>query len=135
MHRTSTVTPSTFLMELCPFVNFSMCPLNNFETLGDIFLKLGTNIKGHQMICRERLHKSTYSIKGILIMPPDLALSSTLTGSNYPCLQLILMVPKVFEPLKFYCILCKFHAAWPGQGFFLCTAEAIYGPLYQCKIP
>ena len=33
-------------------------------------------------------------------MPPDLALSSTLIGSNYPCLELIFMVPKVFEPLK-----------------------------------
>ena len=38
-------------------------------------------------------------------MPPDLALSSTLIGSNYPCLELIFMVPKVFEPLKFDCIL------------------------------
>ena len=37
-------------------------------------------------------------------MSPDLALLSTLTGSNYPCLELILMVPKVFEPLKFDCI-------------------------------
>ena len=36
-------------------------------------------------------------------MPPDLALSSTLIGSNYPCLELIFMVPKVFEPLKFNC--------------------------------
>ena len=36
-------------------------------------------------------------------MPPDLALSSTLIGSNYPCLELIFMVPKVFEPLKFDC--------------------------------
>ena len=35
--------------------------------------------------------------------PPDLALLSTLTGSNYPCLELIFMVPKVFEPLKFDC--------------------------------
>ena len=34
-------------------------------------------------------------------MPPDLALLSILTGSNYPCLELIFMVPKVFEPLKF----------------------------------
>ena len=33
-------------------------------------------------------------------MPPDLALLSTLTDSNYPCLELIFMVPKVFEPLK-----------------------------------
>ena len=37
-------------------------------------------------------------------MPPDLALLSTLTGSNYPCLELIFMVPKVFEPLKSDCI-------------------------------
>ena len=40
----------------------------------------------------------------IPIMPPDLALLSTLIGLNYPCLQLIFMIPKVFEPLKFYCI-------------------------------
>ena len=39
-------------------------------------------------------------------MPPDLALFSTLIGSNYPCLELIVMVPKVFEPLKFD---CKYH--------------------------
>ena len=46
-----------------------MCLFNiNFETLGDIFLKLGTNIKGHQMMCRERLHNSTYSFH--IIMPP-----------------------------------------------------------------
>ena len=37
-------------------------------------------------------------------MPPDLALLLTLTGSNYPCLELIFMVPEVFEPLKFDCI-------------------------------
>ena len=36
-------------------------------------------------------------------MPPNLALLSTLTGSTYPCLELIFMVPKVFEPLKFDC--------------------------------
>ena len=42
-------------------------------------------------------------IKEILIMSPDLAHSSTLIGSNYPCLELIFMVPKVFEPLKFDC--------------------------------
>ena len=38
-------------------------------------------------------------------MPPDLALLSNLIGSNYPCLELMFMVPKVFEPLKFDCIL------------------------------
>ena len=58
-------------------------------------------------------------------MPPDLALLSTLTGSNYPCLEVILIVPKVFEPLKFYCILSdnltkrKMYNTWmfifPGQ--------------------
>ena len=44
-------------------------------------------------------------IKEILIMPPDLVLLPTLIGSNYPCLELIFMVPKVFEALKFDCIL------------------------------
>ena len=34
-------------------------------------------------------------------MLPDLALLSTLIGLNYLCLELIFMVPKVFEPLKF----------------------------------
>ena len=42
--------------------------------------------------------------KNIPIMPPDLALLSTLIGLNYPYLELIFMVQKVFEPLKFYCI-------------------------------
>ena len=37
-------------------------------------------------------------------MPPDLALLSTLTDSNYPCFELILLVPKVFEQLKLDCI-------------------------------
>ena len=37
-------------------------------------------------------------------MPLDLVLLSTLIGSNYPCLELIFMVPQVFEPLKFDCI-------------------------------
>ena len=44
-------------------------------------------------------------IKEILVMPPDLALLSTLIGSNYPCLELIFMVPKVLKPLKFDCII------------------------------
>ena len=39
-------------------------------------------------------------IKEILLMSPDLTLSPTLIDSNYPCLELILMVPKVFEPLN-----------------------------------
>ena len=36
-------------------------------------------------------------------MLSDLALLSTLIGSNYPSLELIFMVPKVFEPSKFDC--------------------------------
>ena len=36
-------------------------------------------------------------------LPPDLALWLTLSGSNYPCLEQISMVPKMFEPLKFDC--------------------------------
>ena len=37
-------------------------------------------------------------------MPSDQALLSTLIGSNYPGLELIFMVPKMFDPLKFDCI-------------------------------
>ena len=54
-------------MELCPCINFIMCPLNSAETLVDIFLKLGTNKKGHQILCIERLHNSTYSFH--VVMP------------------------------------------------------------------
>ena len=36
-------------------------------------------------------------------MPFDLAVSSTLIGSNYPCLKLIFMVQEVFETFKFDC--------------------------------
>ena len=43
-------------------------------------------------------------IKEILIIQPDLALLSSPSGSNYPCLELILMVHKVFGSLKVYCI-------------------------------
>ena len=37
-------------------------------------------------------------------MPSDLALLSTLIGSNYLCLDPIFMVQKVFKPLKIDCI-------------------------------
>ena len=52
-----------------------------------------------------RTQKKTFILKKIekiSIMPPDLALSFTLISSNYPSLEHIFMVPKVFEPLKFY---------------------------------
>ena len=51
-------------------------------------------------------------------MPPDLALLSTLIGSNYLCLELIFMVPKVFEPLKFDCNLTHTHIfGIPAESF------------------
>ena len=34
---------------------YKLHPLNNSETVWDIFLKLGTNIKHHQMICRDEV--------------------------------------------------------------------------------
>ena len=48
-------------------------------------------------------------------MLPDLALLSILIGSNYPCLELIFMVPKVFEPLKFDCIIDCAFSPCPGD--------------------
>ena len=44
-------------------------------------------------------------------MPPDLALRLTLISSNNPCFELIFMVPKVFEPLKFYYSLFSYFKA------------------------
>ena len=40
--------------------------------------------------------------KDTTIIPPDLVLRLIIISSNYPCLKQIGMVPKVFEPLKFY---------------------------------
>ena len=57
-------------------------------------------------------------IKEILIMPSDLALLSTLNGSNYPCLELIFMVAKVFEPLKF---------DYNGTGLLKKIVKSLYG--------
>ena len=59
--------------------------------------------------------------KDIPIMPPDLALLSTLIGSNYLCLELIFMVPRVFEPLKFYCssnYYCNQGKCWDNVACF-----------------
>ena len=47
-------------------------------------------------------------------MPPDFALRLTLISSNYPCLELIFIVPKVFQPLKFDCI-----TGWSGGAMVL----------------
>ena len=54
-----------------------------------------------------RTHKMPHDKENredIPIMPPDVALCLTLISSNYPCLEHLFMVPKVFKPLKFYCI-------------------------------
>ena len=60
-------------------------------------------------------------------MPPDLAFSLTIIGSNYPCLELIFMVPEVFEPLKFDCILLTFC----HLEFFLSLVLFVHSvPLY-----
>ena len=56
-------------------------------------------------------------------MPPDLALSSTLNGSNYPCLELIFMVPKVFEPLMFDCMV--FQSNKNSYPWHCCSGERL----------
>ena len=58
-----------------------------------------------QFLCEHTIYRHVKeNWKDITIFPPDLALELTLIGSNYPCLEHIFMVPKVFEPLKFYCM-------------------------------
>ena len=54
MYReTSTITPPTFFMELFPFENLHIGKRVSSVTLLDIFMKLCTNIKNDQRICRE----------------------------------------------------------------------------------
>ena len=58
-------------------------------------------------------------------MPPDLALLSTLIGSNYPCLELIFIVPKMFQPLKFECIYIRFNQNLDEQAYISAIIEAV----------
>ena len=59
--------------------------------------------------------------KYIPIIPSDLALRLKLISSNYTSLELFFMVPKVFEPLKFYCmsklhfLICEDTLRYPRQ--------------------
>ena len=81
-------------------------------------------------------HNTTYlhvkeNGKDIPIMPPDLALISTLIGLNYPYLELIFMVPKVFEPLKFYCIL-KNYIKHIAKSVALVTYHPWVVLIYPC---
>ena len=66
-------------------------------------------------------------------MPPDLALVSTLIGSNYPCLELIFMVPEVFEPLEFD---CSFICTTNGQTIQICVEDKpLQNYWFYCKLP
>ena len=67
-------------------------------------------------------------------MPPDLALRLTLTSLNYPCLEHIFIVPKMFEPLKFYCNLFQYTIA-AGKNEYLYSrplfvSDAMWGGGY-----
>ena len=52
-------------------------------------------------------------------MPPVLALFLTLISSNYPCLEHLFMVPKVFEPFKFGC-----NIKAPANNAYICQNVA-----------
>ena len=56
--------------------------------------------------------------KEIPITPPGPALSLTLISSNYPCLEHLFLVPKVFEPLKFGCNSLVKTRVTLGKGHF-----------------
>ena len=65
-------------------------------------------------------------------MPPVNTLWLTLISLNYPCLEHIFMVPKVFETLKFYCIsifsedchtVIKFQTPWLFKSFQVILQE------------
>ena len=62
---------------------------------------------------------SCYRESKRFIMPTGLALSSTLIISNYPCLELIFIVLKVFEPLKFNCT-CNKSTMPENASIYMC---------------
>ena len=67
-------------------------------------------------------------------MPPDPALPSTLTGLNYPCLELIFMVPKVFELLEFDCMMDSLSGKRKLADLFVpCVLEMAIKDL-KCRI-
>ena len=53
----------------------------------------------------------------------------TLNGSNYPCLEQISMVPKMFEPLKFDCILsvCLILLQTKPAQTFVSRSSLVFG--------
>ena len=55
--------------------------------------------------------------KDIPILPPDVGLRLTPTSSNYPCLEHVFMVPKVFEPLTVFITVfeVKFEHLYKGK--------------------
>ena len=59
-------------------------------------------------------------------MPPDLALLSTLTGSNYPCLELILKVHKGVRAIEVR-LYVSFHGA--GEGCNLLSEILFFIPI------
>ena len=67
-----------------------------------------------QLLRRKSKKKNTLNYRYLL---PDLVPWLTLSGSNYPYLEQISMVPKMFEPLKFDCtcirLLKCYHVIWP----------------------
>ena len=75
-------------------------------------------------------------IENIFVL--SLALWLTFICSNYPCLELIIMVPKVFEPLKFYSSqLRSFYHLFNQWLIFVETSLKSlqqYRPVFVCTV-
>ena len=57
--------PLSVSQSVFPSINF-LCPLHNSDTVQDIFMKVGTNIKHQQMICTEQEPKIHLHFYGIM---------------------------------------------------------------------
>ena len=55
----------------------------------------------------------------ISIVPPGVALIVAFRGSNYRCFEQIFVVPKGFEPSKFYCVMFLFFL---DEGLMILSA-------------
>ena len=82
-----------------------------------------------QLLCKKQ-NKNFLTYRYLL---PDLAPWLTLSGSNYPCLEQFSMDSKMFEPLKFDCILVLYGPPHAKTCLRACADSK--GPAQPVQLP
>ena len=87
----------------------------------------------HTILCRKIENKPLNHLFSL----SDLAAWLTFLGTNYPCLEDVSMVPKMFEPLKLDCSWRNFndtHARSPSMHVQLCNIIPFFPKLSEIRI-